>query len=56
MRRNDALGAVPFAAAARHALAALVPARERAEALRREAAAAAASVDMELPDGLLTRG
>jgi DNA-binding SARP family transcriptional activator len=55
LRRNDSLGAVAFAAAARHALANLLSDRGRAENLRQEASAAAASIGMALPDGLLWR-
>ena len=47
VRRNDELGAVPFAAAARRTLAALVDDSDRASALRREAAV------VLLPHGLL---
>jgi hypothetical protein len=54
-RRNDSLGAVAFAAAARHALADVVSDRGRAAALRQEAGAAAAAIGMALPDGLLWR-
>jgi DNA-binding SARP family transcriptional activator/RecA/RadA recombinase len=51
VRRNDALGAVAYAAAARHALAGLV----EDPALRRESEAAAAAIEITLPDGLLWR-
>jgi hypothetical protein len=52
-RRNDMLGAVVFAAAARHALAGVLDDGTRAEHLRREADAAATAIGMTLPDGLL---
>jgi hypothetical protein len=42
-----------FAAAAWHALAAVVEDGTRAEQLRREADAAATAIGMTLPDGLL---
>ncbi len=52
VRRNDAFGAVAYAAAARHALAGLVGDPGRAAALRREAEAVAGTT---LPDGLYRR-
>jgi hypothetical protein len=55
VRRNDALGAVVFAAAARHALAGVVADRARATALRQEADAVAAAVGMPLSHALLWR-
>ena len=53
VRRNDALGAVAYAAAARHALAAAVDDEARAAELRREAEDAAGAVGMRLPGGLI---
>jgi hypothetical protein len=53
VRRNDELGAVPFAARARHALSGVIADRARAEALRSEARVAADSIGMALPDGLI---
>ena len=55
VRRNDELGAVPFAAAARHALAGLLGDEARAAALKGEARAAAARLAMPLPGGLFSR-
>jgi tetratricopeptide (TPR) repeat protein len=55
VRRNDALGAVAYAAAARHALAGLLADPARTAALRREADTAAQAIGMVLPDGLLWR-
>ena len=55
VRRNDELGAVPFAAAARYALASLIGDKARAASLRREGRAAAAALAMPLPGGLLSR-
>jgi DNA-binding SARP family transcriptional activator len=55
VRRNDELGAVPFAAAARYALAELIGHEARAAALKREARTAADAVAMTLPGGLLSR-
>ena len=55
VRRNDALGGVAYAAAARHALAGVVDDGARSERLRREADAAAAAIGMALPEGLLWR-
>ncbi len=52
---NDELGAVPLAAGARHALAGVLGGDKRAAALEGEARAAAESVGMELPGGLLQR-
>jgi hypothetical protein len=53
--RNDALGGVAYAAAARHALAGLLEDSARAAALRREAETAAQTIRMALPDGLIWR-
>jgi hypothetical protein len=53
--RNDALGAVAHAAAARHALADLHVEPDRAAALRREAETAAEAIGMTFPDGLVWR-
>jgi hypothetical protein len=55
VRRNDEIDAVPYAAAARHALAGLVADDARAASLRREAQATADKLGMDLPDGLLLR-
>ena len=55
LRRNESLGAVAFAAAARHALADALGVGDRAAALRQEAGAAAAAIGMALPGGLLWR-
>jgi hypothetical protein len=55
VRRNDALGAVAYAAAARHALADVVDDGARSEHMRREADSAAAAIGMALPEGLLWR-
>ena len=55
VRRNDELGAVPFAAAARYALAGVLGDKARAASLRREARAGADAVAMALPGGLLSR-
>jgi hypothetical protein len=55
VRRNDALGAVAYAAAARHALAGVVDDGGLSEQARREADAAAAAIGMALPEGLLWR-
>lgn len=55
VRRNDALGAVAYVEAARHALAAVLDDPARAARLAHEAAAAAAAIGMTLPDGLLWR-
>ena len=52
VRRNDALGALAYAAAARRALAGLVSDPARAEALRRDAAAVGAQT---LPGDLYAR-
>jgi DNA-binding SARP family transcriptional activator len=55
VRRNDELGAVPFAAAARHALAGVIGDEERAAALEDEARTAADLLGMPLPGGLFSR-
>jgi DNA-binding SARP family transcriptional activator len=55
VRRNDELGAVPHAVAARHALAGLLEDRDLAAALRNDARAAADSVGMALPGDLAWR-
>jgi len=55
VRRNDELGAVPFAAAARHALADLIGDEAQAAALKGEARRAAYAVAMPLPGGLFSR-
>jgi DNA-binding SARP family transcriptional activator len=55
VRRNDALGAVAHAAAARHALSDLLADRARAAAMRNEAQAAADAMGLALPDGILWR-
>jgi hypothetical protein len=55
VRRNDALGAVAYAAAARHALAGVLDDGARAACLRREAEAAARGIGITLPGGLLWR-
>ena len=52
VRRNDDLEAVAYAAAARHALAAVVDDPDRAAALRREAESAAEALGMTLADDL----
>jgi hypothetical protein len=53
VRRNDALGAVAYAAAARHALAGVLDDPARIAHLRREADAAATAIGMTLPERLL---
>jgi hypothetical protein len=53
VRRNDALGAVAFAAASRHALAGVVEDPVRGSELRREAEATAGAIGMRLPGGLI---
>jgi DNA-binding SARP family transcriptional activator len=53
VRRNDALGAVAYAAAARHALAGVLDDPAHAARVRREADAAAIAFGMTLPDRLL---
>ena len=55
LRRNESLGAVAFAAAARHALADVVGDRGRAAEIRKEAGATAAAIRIALPDGVLWR-
>ena len=52
VRRNDAFGAVAYAAAARYMLAGLVEDPARAAALRGEAETAADAVGMALPHGI----
>jgi hypothetical protein len=51
--RNDALGAVAFGAASRHALARLLDDPARAADLRREVEATTAEIGMRLPGGLI---
>jgi hypothetical protein len=53
VRRNDALGAVAYAAAARHALAGVVDDAARAAELGREAELAAAAIGMRRPGDLI---
>jgi hypothetical protein len=55
VRRNDAMGATPYAAAARRLLADLVDDESRAEMLRREADAARGLVAIGLPAEPLAR-
>jgi DNA-binding SARP family transcriptional activator len=55
VRHNDQLGAVPFAAAARYALAGLIGDEARAAALEAEARSAADAVARTLPSGLFSR-
>jgi hypothetical protein len=55
VRRNDALGAVAYAAAARHALAGVLDDGPRAACVRQEAEAAAGRIGITLPGGLLWR-
>ena len=55
VRRNDSLGAVVFAAAARDALGGVLGDRAGAAELRQEADAVAAAIGMALADGLLWR-
>ncbi len=55
VRRNDELGAVPFAAAARHALAGLIGDEARASALIGEAQRAADALAVPLPGLLFSR-
>ena len=53
VRRNDALGAVAYAATARQALAAVVDDAAYAAELRHEAELAAGAIGMRLPGGLI---
>jgi DNA-binding SARP family transcriptional activator len=55
VRHNDQLGAVPFAAAARYALAGLIGDEARAAALEHEARSAADAAARTLPGGLFSR-